>query len=893
MERVVFVARLSNPASHAVFEKIRDWSLTGMVSESLWVDIDEPTEMIRVNGADVATFKTDAWAATEIKAGEQFKIFPIQVMKSPSSAMTREELTKAFAGSPIFTENLNRSVNLIFPVAETDAAQELYFPQNLNIVVIPVDGYSPDGGTVELNKKSPQYFSNVAKEVVTIGGLWPGMESSPVLQNNYRIGTPANVALVRSFVRYVDASIFVRSIVNRVLEGKDGALPVARDLNSGTVLNEVSGANAQQAAQLVSAQFMENQDLLKFNQYPKNPPQKPKADGLWSLIKYYARWLWAWLRRQPGDIVRKAWYKQKERVAARAQKLFGDQSQFMVMVGGVSAHKYADGIPQPADEILARVQIQLDSPALPEPAAPANIWRNMVEIATSLIDGGPVAAQQITMPSIGISRTVITNAAMVAPSPFDKPFNIPATLNIPYAGHKITTSDPLAAKLLHEKLENGSPSNGAAHEMNALAKLNLELTEWMSSQKSFIWSIGDAISTNLLSALKAWESLNQKPSEIDENNLIAAEEKAQKSLARLFKGTLTIILGALGLWIGQAIFINIAFGAWPAIAPWWPIAAGVAGILFVLWNIIGMLLVKNDVQELFRIQHQMNFSEDRQKFAVEAQKHIWQEISRLTTYYKQWQAWSSIMSAFIHKQDSKETKSKQNDLIGGAMGLPQSMSIARLAPATDSSAKNLLDEISSKFYQPGWLMQLVRGVVDEKIGQFDTVITDSMASSNSPLGKTLTWVSGDEVFDSIRDIAGDRVEKLATDGDAFSSWSVETTSAIGDKKTSNGTQFIGELGQGAPSLPATNLLNAAGAVAGLASIDRSLSAMAVDTRIQITGDLSRNIPISQNLAESRELDFLGVRFESTSLIEKSTVKLFAVAKQQETIVENIEEGPQG
>lgn len=891
MGQVVFVARLSNPASHAVFEKIRDWSLTGMVSESLWVDIDKPNEMIRITGSEVSTFKTDAWAATEVKANEPFTIYSLQVLKSNTSAMTREELTKAFHESAIFTENLNRSVNLIFPVAETNSAQDVYFPQNLNIVVLPVDGYSPDGGTVELNKRAPQYFSNVAKEVVTIGGLWPGMEESPTSRINVRPGSTSNVVLVRSFVRYVDASIFVRSIVNRVLEGKNGGLPVARELGTGRVLDEVDAA--EQATIQVATQFMENQEQLTFRNYGKNPPLKPRGDKLWPLIKYYFKWLGAWLRRQPKDIWQKAWHNQKRILAERAQKLFGDQSQFMVMVGGVTAHKYADGIPQPADEILATAQVQLGSPALPAPASPANIWRNMVEIATSLIDGGPVAAQQVVMPALGLDRRVITNPSMIAPNPFDKPFIVPATLDIPYAGHKISSNEPLAAKMLKAKIEDSTRPGLSSHEMDAMAKLSLELTTWIDSQKSFIWSIGDAISTNLLTALKTWQGLNQAPNENDGKNLIEAEEKAQKSLTRLFLGTLTVILSALGVWLAQAIFINITFGAWPLLAPWWPVALGVAAILFVLWNIIGMLLAWKDVQELFRIQHEMNFFGDRQKYAKEAQNHIWEEITRLSTYYKQWQAWSSIMSAFIHKQDTKETRSKQNDLIGGAMGLPQSMSIARLAPATDSSAKNLLDEISSKFYQPGWLMQLVRGVVDEKIGQFDTVITDSMASSNSPLGKTLTWVSGDEVFDSIRDIAGDRVEKLATDGDAFSSWSVETTSAIGDKKTSNGTQFIGELGQGAPSLPATNLLNASGAVAGLASIDRSLSAMAVDTRIQITGDLSRNIPISQNLAESRELDFLGVRFESTSLIEKSTVKLFAVAKQQETIVETIEEGPQG
>lgn len=868
----VFLAKLSNPASNAVFEKVRDWSLSGLVRNSFWIDIEEPTKVIRVTGEGFDKVDALNWIATDPGV---LKFYVVQVLKSEGSAVNQNEVAMALAKVPAFEKHQADLVNLIFPVSETKDATDIHFKNNLNLISLPSDAGTPLSVPLDLTKKSNQYFSNCAKELVTIAGLWPGQSESMLEGVRVNFGFTDNVLLSRSFVRYVDASSFVKSVIDKVIDGDGKSLAVPIDA-SGRELHVVTGNEAEQAVAMVAEQFKATHDQLLFVEVPNRFGRPPMAGNLFKLLGYYFTWIWNWIIRQPANILQKAIADRKLAIAKSVQDLFGTKSEFMVLVGGVSAHEYPDGIPMAAHSIMETVQSQLNSPVVPAPAAPAALWKEMIEVATSLADGSPLTIPGIEMPALdGIGRRVITDPNLITPNYFEKSFDIPANLNVPYKGHRILSSDPLTARLVQERLDESLRSGTVeATSIAAIGKLQQDLSIWRNSNRSFVWSIGDQLADSIFRGLKTWEDLSARVQDINTDSLIAAEERAQKSLARLFKGVFTIVGVSLVLWGIQAVYVYMSIGQWPGLAPWWVTPATIVGVLILIWNIIGISMMYGAVKELFRLEHELEKANDRVAYAKEARAKIWQQISRLTTYYQQYQAWVVILSSFVHKNSKASGARKTTETISGAQALPQSMTIARLVPDYAGNDQDLAKRVAQQYYTPGWLNNMMTNLLSEKVVSYNNITADSMASKSTPLGLALAWVNSPEVFGAIKASATNSIQQLATSGTAYQSWKVELTNAVGDKAISHGDEFIGQLGKGNDFLPANDLLTAKGSVSNAAQMDKRQSACGFDQRLSLDADLTRRLTLEQNTAESRSLDFLGIRFEVSNLIAPSALKMF-------------------
>jgi hypothetical protein len=588
----------------------------------------------------------------------------------------------------------------------------------------------------------------------------------------------------------------------------------------------------------------------------------------------------------------------KKRITAKTQELFGDSSVFAVNFGGVTVHKYIEGMSVAEDEITLAIRKALPSSEMPGKPDPGSLWKELAEVSTSLVDAGVISKTSIQLPSIAnVGRSVVTQPHLIAPNPFEKSFAIPATLPVKYAGQTIQSNDPLKARMLIRSLEQMRPGpNQVPSQIAALAQLRQDLQAWLTKQQSFMWQVGDSIANSIIEAWIAWESLSAVSITIPEDKLIEAEQKAQDGLVGMIKGTLAIVFGAIGLWLAQALFIFFTAGTWPVIAPWWPAALGIAGIVFGVWNLIAAARLRKPLHELFKIQHELNNEQEKIKYADSVRMSVMTSISNLKDYYLQWKVWSQIMSYFIHKAPDNVSASKNSELIGGAMGLPQSMNIARLASADDGSSSSLVEGIAGQFYRPGWLLALLKGVVDDNLDSYEQLCADSMVSTSSPLTKATEWIQSGEVLSAIRDTAGDRVQELATASSAFDSWTVETTNAVGDKSKTNGSAFIGELSTGLDTIPAASILIPAARVGtDRSKIDKELSACAFDERMNVSSDMARNLALKANMTDSRELDFIGIRFESTELLESNLIRMFNSDKSAAVEVESVQfddEGPQ-
>lgn len=889
MQTPVIIAKLSNPASNAVFEKVRDWTISGLVNDSFWFDIADPTKILRVRATGVEKLEASKWAGTF--SGEM-KLFSMHVLKSGASAFTENEADEAVNSIDSFQQPYRHLVNVIFPLANTSDASVSYFSRKLNLVALPFDGFAPNSKGEQLGGSSPAYFSNCAKELITIAGMWPGQTESVLDGLSFVPGSKSNIVIERSFVRYVDASNFVKSVINKVIDGEGNALPTPVD-NTGKDLNVVTGEEAKQSVKMVADMFVATHPQLKFNQFPNQFSRAPIGASIFKLLGYYFSWVWRWLVRQPSNILQKAIADKKLAMAKSVQDLFGSKSQFMVLVGGVSAHDYPDGIPMAASSIMETVQSQLDSPVKPAPAAPALLWKEMVEVAVSLGDGAPISNPEIVMPAVdGHGRRIVNNPDLITPNYFEKSFDIPASLNVPFKGHRLSASDPLTARLVQEQLDTSLQAGRVDNNsIAAVGKLQQELAQWRASNRSFVWSVGDRLADSIYEGLKVWEDLSAQVTDINDSDLVAAEAKAQKSLTRLFKGVFTIIGVALLLWAIQAVLVYLTVGSWPVLADWWTTPASVVVLLVVLWNIIGIVFMHGAVKELFRLEHELEKANDRIVYAQKAKAHIWTEISRLTTFYQQYQAWVAILSSFVHRNPNQDKKSSSSDNISGAQSLPQSMTIARLLPELDGDDKDMSKKVAADYYRAGWLGSLMEEILTKEVAPYNAITTDSMATPTTPLAEALTWAQSPEVFQAIREHATDKIQALAISGTAYQSWKVQLTNAIGDKEISNGSDLIGQLGTGEDYLPADFILTPLGSTGDAAKIDRNQSAVGFDQRLSPQSDLNRRIAIEKNHADSRSLDFLGIRFEVTGLISQSDLKLFPGNASVTSAVSDTDEKP--
>lgn len=872
MQTPVIAARLSNPASNAVFEKIRDWTISGLVGESFWLDIADPNSIIRVRANGVEKFDVNNWIGT---FNGEIQLFTLQVLKSSGSKITEREASAAITSIDALRQPYKQLVNVVFPVANTTAAKDVHFETKLNLVALPFDGFAPDRKGVQISATTNSYFTNCAKELVTVAGMWPGQTESVLEGIHFVPGSSQNVILERSFVRYVDASNFVRSVISKVIDGDGKTLPKPVD-SAGTELQALSGPEAEKSVKMVADMFVATHPTLKFEQFPNQFSKAPIGAGLIQLLVYYFTWVWKWIIRQPGNMLQKAIADKKLAMARSVQELFGTKSQFMVLVGGVSAHDHPDGVPMAANSIMDTVQSQLASPVKPAPAAPFGLWKDMVEVAVSLADGGPTTVSDLEMPAqVGVGRKVVNDPNLITPNAFEKSFDIPANLNVPFKGHRLSASDPLTARLVQEQLDSSIKNRKVdATSIASVGRLQQELSLWRDSNKSFVWTIGDKLADSIYEGLKIWEDLSSQVTEINDSELVAAEAKAQKTLSNLFKGAFGIIGVSLAAWGVQALWVYLTFGVWPVVASWWPIPTTIVAVLFFAWNIVGIFVMHGAVKELFKLEHALEKANERIVFAKKAKAHIWTEISRLTTYYQQYQAWVAILSRFLHRNPNAGGGLGVQESISSAQSLPQSMTIGRLLPSVDGDDQDMTKKISAGFHRTGWLTALMTNILTEKVANYNVIASDSFAGPTTPLGQALEWVSGEAVFEAIKLNVTQEIQQLAISGAAYQGWKVELTNAIGEKEITNGRDLISKLGAGEDYMPADFLLMPESSVVGASKVDRNQSAVAFDERLSPASDLSRHIKLEKNAADSRSLDFLGIRFEATELLAAKDLRIF-------------------
>jgi hypothetical protein len=872
MRHTLFVAPLSTLAGNSLFEVMKDWTLSGLVQETNWLDPRKPNELVSLGKDGVKKFETALWSSSMLRAEDKLDLFSIQLLIAKDGAIGPTDLSQALAhlGSP--DSGFSRLVNLLFPTfGSSEGLGKSCLERHQNIVLSPTDSHSPTTGSLELAKKSHQYFQHAAKELSSMAGIWPGQTKRTIPEGNVALGNEDNIRLGRSFVRYVDASSLVDEITEEVLSVEQGLIPVAFDPENKSPLERVSSGESVSQVESVSKSFIDIFPELSYTAPRSERMKAPEKAGIIQAIKLYFKWVFGWLRKQPKQLLQGFIHKKKAELAGKVQALYGgEDSKIAVYFGDVTSH---GGQEWNSFDVTRSIQEagSKHSTVKLAPASPGLIWQTFFKTATALADGkefsyqGSNPEKQLELPRFQKGgRRLISQPSHIVSDPKSSSFSIPVGLPLRISGRRLTSEDPLLCKLAVDEIRDVLTKDGeiSASERTRLIELENDLDHWAKTNVSFSWLVGSALSEGIYKGLEEWhrgqEAINAKA---DDSKVAEAEEKAQAALKNLLKGGLAITLSALGVLAGVAIWSFIATGALPVIGATWWIPVLIFSSIFAIWNLLAATVLRGAIKEYFVLDNNLAVAANQYEKARRQQSQIWGEIHRLTSFYQQYMYWCRILAPVIHRTQSTEARKTRTSVIDAVHKLPAAMSVAKLMP-NEGNSGDMTAQVRRDFYKPGWIEDGFTRVIRGLDVDLTALYADDANLAIGPLAKLSNLMSDSaQVSRRFEEDASARVQQISTSGPSYQQWRVEPLGMIGQPGVDSGATFILDLAKGTRQVPDGNLLGARGKVSGSNELDDNLTYIAADSRIDITPEFERiNFErISHN--PLHPLDFLGVRVE--------------------------------
>ena len=890
----IIIGRLESSEVAGVLGVFRDWTSSGLLRTSHWINLTTPGQVLRVSVSGEQEFSLNDWIA---QGASDLNIYVLQALRDPAALITYADIRAAFDEIGGLASELPSLVNVIVPVENSaKLADSPFFLQQVNFVAEPVDGFMANDKAVAITTKSSIYSQHAAKELATAAGLWPG-QAEPGIPNQAKpVGLEPEVRVGRSFLRYVDASALVTSVSDQLVNSANDSLPTPTDARLGGALETVApGQEADYIRGAVDSFFEAHADQLKFKK--SWPDYRSKVEGM-SFMQSLTRFLkWAFaktpelffltLQRKVNDL--------KLKVATPVQGLYGFDSKVAVIVGGVTAHKNPDGKGLSGADILAQLSNNEFEAASASsgvsitdrvaPASPGNLWRDFVEATVAIADGSKPSPgnESVKFPNIGGRRLVITKPAFIAPNlkdVFEVPVNIPSA----FRGRKLTADDPLAADVvLLELVEiQRNRRDLTPADRGVLATVQNKLGAWINSNTSFVWKVGEALAGQINTALTAWSTLVAEMN-VDVNALNDVNERNRNEVVeaykRFFKGSKYIAGGAGLAWGIQALVLFIGSGAWPGMASnWWVWALLFAGVL-VLWNLLGPLVIWDQLKALHVSENAIDDRKARMEYIERIRGAVWQEVYRLNSYYSQYLAWSAIVSPFIHREQTEATK-----VTGGKLtvpkSLPNSMALA-VIEADKAAANSLAKSVESGFYETGWLFTAVQNSI-LSAGFDSNIWMDVRATENSELARLSRAAKTSEFTAVIASNSRGMIEGLAGGSDAYRKSTVKLPSAIDSTRSFTGHEFVSELATGGISLPSSEIFAPNADARGAREIDKSTSTLFIDGSIPLQSDIQKKSSSSGQTIASRKLDFMAIRFEVTKDLSPRDLQLGVSNQKAET-----------
>ena len=883
MRHVIILADLKDQSVNEVRQILLDWHLCGLVQKPNWLSLDRGDRFVETL-ADEGTERVllSEWLDKYIEVDDELELVALQMHNDAGVYVPASVFHDAIEGFDPLLMAEAKIVNLIAPAnIEASVPAEVLMSYRTNLIAIPTQSSSSRSGHIILQPQTSGFFANVAAAVSTASGIWSGQDHNPVRELSYPKTKRPEVMMMRSFVRYADASDLVSVVVKDVVErASSNGLPLAYSA-TGDRLSALPFQIAKQDVEKVAVNFIAANpavfDLKKFKEKPKaqTKPLTPMA-----LLKEYGKMLKTYFK--PGSFFAERKAEYAGAAALMLQQVFlGSNSTAQVFVDGVSGapSRKADNSLNAVLDLVNASNSLRKSVVEPAAASPRQLWKDFAATSTALIDGGqgPVGVE---LPGVaGGDRRVVLFPELIVPKVNSIPFQVPADLDIPLRGEIISADNPYLAAVLRDQL-NRVLANAEKLEpiqIGQVQRTKFDLDLWIEDKQSFAWHIGMRLGSQLNAARNIFGVLPADNEEGDQNRLeelSKLEKQAKKAVDRIVLGGLAIVGGAGVFGLLQGLWVLLATAAFPVVAIGSLLVPGliVAGILFI-WNVIGLRRFASAVRDIYKLENQKDRQAEIAKWADEIKDDLANEVKRLGDYYQQYQLWSTLLAKPLHDPLGEPEIVASND--GRIQNLNQITSSIQLAELdhTGETLENLVDHVKKSFFSKGWLDRILTKRLEGLGAAFPNAWLDSGSDDNSPLRVVFNKSQRSDGHKELGEIVVQELQRLATADTDYSVWPLSVLNMPIERKVKC-HEFLEPLATGSTVMPNTLLTDIA-EVHSLSRVDISKSFVIADSRVNLYSDVAKHLTNPEKVEIARRLDIVNVRVELSKTLHADSITTFA------------------
>lgn len=900
MRHVIILADLRDQSVNEVRQILLDWHLCGLVQNPNWLSLDRGDRFVE-SLSDEGTQRVllSEWLDKYIAVDDDLELVALQMHNDAHSYVHASVFNEAIAGFDPLVMAEAKIVNLIAPAnIEGSVPAEVLMSYRTNLIAVPTQSSSPRSGHIVLQPQTSGFFANVAAAVSTASGIWSGQDHNPIRELSHPKNKRPEVMMMRSFVRYADASDLVSVVVKDVVErASSNGLPLAYS-ESGERLSALPYHIARQDVEKVAANFIAaNPAVFDLKKFKEKPKAQTKQLGPIALLKEYVKMLKTYFK--PGSYLAEKKADYAGAAALLLQQVFlGSNSTVQVFVDGVSGapSRKADNSLNAVLDLVNAANSLRKSVVEPAAASPRQLWKDFAATSCALIDGGQGPAG-VELPAVaGGDRRVILFPELVVPRVNSIPFQVPADLDIPLRGEIISADNPYLAAVLQDQL-NRVLANAEKLEpiqIGQVQRTKFDLDLWIQDKQSFAWHIGMRLGSQLNAARNLFGLLPVNNDEGDQNRLDELgklEKKARKAVDRMIMGGLAIVGGAGLFGILQGLWVLLATAAFPVVALGALLVPGliVAGLLFI-WNVIGFRAFASAVRDIYKLENQKDRQAELAKWADEIKDDLANEVKRLGDYYQQYQLWSTLLAKPLHDPLGEPRIVASND--GRIQNLNQINSSIQLAELDHSgdTLENLVDHVKKSFFSRGWLDRILTKRLEGLGAVFPNAWLDSGSDDSSPLRVVFNRSQRSDGRIEVGEIVVQELQRLATADTDYSVWPLSILNMPIERKVKC-HEFLEPLATGASVMPNTLLTDLA-EVHSLSRVDVGKSFVIADSRVNLQSDVAKHLVNPERVEVARRLDIVNVRAELSKALHADSITTFAAAVMPEILERDTSSAPE-
>jgi hypothetical protein len=214
--------------------------------------------------------------------------------------------------------------------------------------------------------------------------------------------------------------------------------------------------------------------------------------------------------------------------------------------------------------------------------------------------------------------------------------------------------------------------------------------------------------------------------------------------------------------------------------------------------------------------------------------------------------------------------------------LPSSFTQGRLTGDADE-VSNLADRVKSQFFSVGWLQRTINGYLESLGADLGRAWQESPTDARSTLNRALSKATAGIDIDQWKKSSSALARQIAIQSANYQSWPLAADFGKG-KIIDSSQEFMQELANGSEPLPGA-LLTDATTVGQGNSMDRDLSRIYVDSRLNLSSELrSHQFDPFVGLT-GRELDLMVIRIDVSKCMTPINLQFVKSSQAPNTITE--------